>query len=53
VLVSGVFQWPYSKFPGKDIENHAVALVGWGTEKLKNGTRLPFWTAKNSWSEYW
>jgi len=41
---AGVFMWPWAKYPGKDAENHAVTLVGWGIEVLKNGTRLPYWT---------
>ena len=33
--------WPYAT--KKDKENHAVTLVGWGQEKLKNGTIMPYW----------
>jgi len=50
---AGVFVWPWNKYPGQEGANHAVTLVGWGTEITRKGTRLPFWTFKNSWSEYW
>ena len=36
-----------------DREDHAVTLVGWGQERLKNGSSLPFWLIKNSWSSDW
>ena len=36
-----------------DREDHAVTLVGWGQERLKNGSYLPFWLIKNSWSSDW
>jgi len=43
-LVAGVFEWPWDKYTGRDSEDHAVTLIGWGIEPLKNGTRLPYWT---------
>jgi len=42
--VAGIFEWPYAKYAGKDSENHAVTLTGWGIETLKNGTKAPFWS---------
>ncbi|CAG9810838.1 unnamed protein product [Chironomus riparius] len=32
--------------------NHAVALVGYGTE-YSTGKPVDYWIVKNSWSEYW
>ena len=34
--------------PTKNIPNHAVAIVGWGTEN-----NVPYWLIKNSWGTIW
>jgi len=36
-----VFVWPWAKGEGKG--DHAVTLVGWGSEELKNGTEIKYW----------
>ena len=36
-----MFSWPYAT--KNDREDHAVTLVGWGTETLKSGVKQPFW----------
>lgn len=33
--------------------NHAVLVVGYGTEKDRRGREQDFWLVKNSWSEKW
>ena len=34
-------------------EDHAVTLVGWGEEKMKDGTLAPYWIIMNSWGATW
>ena len=34
-------------------EDHAVTLVGWGEEKLADGTTSPYWLIANSWGTTW
>lgn len=44
LYAGGVFTWPYAKYgTGKDTENHAVVLVGWGADKMSNGSTMPYW----------
>lgn len=33
--------------------NHAIIVVGYGTEKDKDDEEQPYWIIKNSWSEKW
>ena len=47
---AGVYSEPGSA-PGS--EDHAVTLVGWGEEKLANGSVAPYWIILNSWGPTW
>ena len=49
-LHAGVFRWD---FPGDEKPNHAVVIVGWGEERLRDGTTQPYWLVKNSWYTTW
>merc|ERR1712046_471764 len=33
--------------------SHEVAAVGYGTEILENGERIPYYLIKNSWGDKW
>ena len=33
--------------------NHAVLLVGYGTEDIGNGEHVDYWIAQNSWGSQW
>jgi len=46
----GVYSHPDSPLAGED---HALVLVGWGEEKMVNGTIVPFWIIANSWGNTW
>ena len=46
----GVYSHPDSPLAGED---HAITLVGWGEEKMVNGTIVPFWIIINSWGNTW
>lgn len=43
----------YSKDSPDAAEDHAVTLVGWGEEIMKDGTPAPYWIIMNSWSDTW
>ena len=47
---AGVYAHPDSPLAGED---HALVLVGWGEEKMVNGTVVPFWIIANSWGNTW
>ena len=47
---AGVYAHPDSPLAGED---HALVLVGWGEEKMVNGTVIPFWIIANSWGNTW
>ena len=49
-VLAGVIAYNYTT--AKDREDHAVVLVGWGTQK-DNGVSRPYWIIKNSWSSQW
>ena len=46
----GVYSHPDSPLAGED---HAITLVGWGEEKMVNGTIVPYWIIVNSWGNTW
>ena len=46
----GIYSHPDSPLAAED---HAITLVGWGEEKLVNGTPVPFWIIINSWGNTW
>lgn len=46
----GVYSHPDSPLAGED---HALTLVGWGEEKMVNGSIVPFWIIMNSWGNTW
>ena len=46
----GVYAHPDSPLAGED---HAITLVGWGEEKMVNGTAVPYWIIVNSWGTTW
>ena len=46
----GIYSHPDSPLAAED---HAITLVGWGEEKLLNGTPVPFWIIMNSWGNTW
>ena len=37
----------------RDDVDHAVEVVGWGTEETENGEDLDFWVVRNSWGTFW
>jgi cathepsin F len=36
-----------------EVINHAVLLVGWGSEKNNNGEKIDYWIIRNSWGPKW
>ena len=47
---AGIYSHPDSPLAGED---RAVTLVGWGEEKMANGTLAPYWIILNSWGTTW
>merc|ERR1719421_1542051 len=47
---SGIINTDYCKANSVDDLDHAINLVGYGTDKK---TGLKYWTLRNSWSTYW
>jgi len=47
-MLAGVFRYNYRnpEYQGKEKEDHAVALVGWGTEILANKTEIEYWLVR-------
>lgn len=35
------------------LPNHEISIIGWGSEKDKDGTEIPYWIGRNSWGTYW
>lgn len=33
--------------------SHSALVIGYGVVKDENGTEIPYWLCKNSWSENW
>lgn len=48
---AGIFEWRWADFPGQDSGDHAVTLIGWGSERLKSGRQLPYWTVSGQCAE--
>ena len=48
----GVWNPPHCAHDTFDL-NHAVLLVGYGTEEGVNGRNEPYWLIKNSWGVKW
>jgi cathepsin F len=48
----GIFD-PFDRICNRDNLNHAVLLVGWGTEKSFLHGQRQFWIVKNSWGTGW
>jgi len=37
----------------KALGYHAVVIMGWGTEVMDDGSKLPYWIVKNSWGDHY
>lgn len=34
-------------------QNHAISLIGYGTQIEKDGSEIPYWIGRNSWGTFW
>ena len=50
---SGVLDVASCTNNGEDYLDHAVTVVGWGTDQLPDGTKAEHWIMRNSWSDLW
>lgn len=50
---SGVWDDPEQNCSSTRIIDHAVYLVGYGTEVSKTGVEMDYWIVQNSWSPFW
>ncbi|RCN47327.1 papain family cysteine protease [Ancylostoma caninum] len=43
----------YKHTAGERRGGHSIKIIGWGNERMPNGTVVPYWIIANSWSHDW